>query len=161
NAWAQRADVIDAWKKGSQEDVPPMTAEYAPIVSCNADCYGCPYRRSRLVLGDGIHPVGTLAEEDDVHSSTRETAARVLQAAHDGGVRGFLWTGGGEPTIWSPLLDMLAYSARLDMVNALYTNGFVFGYDPAYVFRLMSPESGLVFVRVSINTVSPDEYEAG
>jgi hypothetical protein len=41
------------------------------------------------------------------------------------------------------------------MANALYTNGFVFGSDPEYVFRLLSPESGLVFVRVSINTVSP------
>jgi uncharacterized Fe-S cluster-containing radical SAM superfamily protein len=155
NAWAQRDDVVAAWKRGSQEDVPPMTAEYAPIVSCNADCYGCPYRRSRLKLGDGIYPFGARAPENDIQASTRDTAVRILETAREGGVSGFLWTGGGEPTIWGPLLDMLSYSANLGMANALYTNGFVFGTDPEYVHRLLSTESGLVFVRMSINAVSP------
>ena len=155
NAWAQRQDVIDAWKRGAQEDVPPMIAEYAPEISCNADCYGCPYRRSRRSIGDIVHPAGAVAIEDNLHSSTRSTAVRVLEEAHKGGVRGFLWTGGGEPTIWSPLLDMLAYGTQLGMVNALYTNGFVLGRDPDYADRLLNPNSGLVFVRVSINAVSP------
>ncbi len=155
NAWAQRPDVIEAWKKNSQLDVPPMVAEYAPEVSCNADCYGCPYRRSRLKLGDGVHPPGTVAIEDDLHSSTRETAMRVLETAYVGGVCGFLWTGGGEPTIWDPLLDMLAYSAKLGMVNAVYTNGFVLGSETGYAEHLLSPENSIVFARVSVNAVSP------
>ena len=74
-----------------------------------------------------------------MHSSTRETAMRVLDGAYAGGVRGFLWTGGGEPTIWEPLLDMLAYSARLGMANAVYTNGFVIGREAGYAERLLCP----------------------
>ena len=155
NAWAQRKDVIAAWKRGAQHLVPPMTAEYAPIISCNADCYGCPCRKSRLKISDRVYQSAARAPEDDIHASKRETAMRILEAARQGGVGGFFWTGGGEPTVWAPLIDMLAYSANLGMLNALYTNGFALGSDPGYAEALLEPSSGLVFVRVSINTVSP------
>jgi hypothetical protein len=96
-----------------------------------------------------------VALEDDLHASTRDTAMRVVDAAYEGGARGILWTGGGEPTIWRPLLDMLGYAGALGMTNALYTNGFVLGRDADYVDRLLDPACGLAFVRVSINAVTP------
>jgi hypothetical protein len=102
-----------------------------------------------------VVPPGAVALEDDVQAATPATAQRVLDAAYAGGVRGVLWTGGGEPTIWAPLLAMLAYSTQLGMVNALYTNGFVLGRDPDFAHRLLAPASGLVFVRMSINAVTP------
>src|ERR1051325_1156587 len=154
NAWALRPDVVDAWRRGAQLDVRPMTAEYSPAVVCNADCYGCPYRRSRLELHAEALAAGAAALEDDLHSSTRETARRVVDAAYEGGVRGLLWTGGGEPTIWSPLLDLLRHAAERGIANGLYTNGFVLGTDPAYARRLLEPERNLAFVRVSINTAT-------
>lgn len=155
NAWALRKDVIDAWKRGAQLDVRPMTAEYSPIVTCNADCYACPFRRSRLRIGDKTLLPGAVALEDDEHASTRDTAMRVVEAAYSGGVRGFLWTGGGEPTIWAPLLDMLEYSGKLGITNALYTNGFVLGSDAAYAPQLLAPSRQMAFVRISINSVTP------
>lgn len=155
NAWAQRRDILAAWQRGSQGEVRPMTLEYAPILACNADCYGCPYRRSRLHAGSGMVAPGAVALEDDIQAATPETAQRVLDAAYEGGVRGVLWTGGGEPTIWAPLLAMLAYSTQLGMLNALYTNGFVLGRDPDYAHHVLAPASGLVFVRMSINAVTP------
>lgn len=156
NAWAQRPDIIDAWKSGSQLSVRPMVMEYAPILACDADCFGCPFQRSRRHTCDGVVPPGATAPEDDKQAATPETAKRVLEAAYEGGVRGVLWTGGGEPLIWSQLQAMLVHSTRLGIVNALYSNGFVLGLDPNYAYRLLAPEHGLVFVRVSINAVTPD-----
>lgn len=156
NAWAQRDNVIKAWKRRSQIDVLPMSMEYAPIISCDADCPLCPYRRSRLQLCDGIIPAHAIAPEDDRQSATRASARRVLQAADEAGVQGVLWTGGGEVGIWAPLLEMLAYSTELGMANALYTNGFRLGYNAGFAHQLLAPENGLVFVRMSINALSPE-----
>src|SRR5689334_13458367 len=102
NAWALRDDVIDAWLRRDQANVPPMTMEWAPILACDADCPLCPYRRSRRNL-----PIGTVrdgdAASDDAHSATLETARRILEAAWRAGVRGVLFTGGGEPLVWAHL----------------------------------------------------------
>lgn len=156
NAWAQRPDVIEAWKRQSQIDVPPMSMEYAPILACNADCPLCPYRRSRSQICNGIIPVYEAVQEDDRQSATQASTRRVLEAVHEAGVHGVLWTGGGEPTIWDPLLEMLVYSAELGMANALYTNGFRLGWDTDFADHLLAPENGLVFVRMSINALSPE-----
>jgi len=155
NAWAQRPDVIEAWKRRSQIDVPPMSIEYMPILACDADCPKCPFRRSRLQTCDGIIPTHEAAPEDDCQSATRASAKLVLKAAHMAGVQGVLFTGGGEPSIWDPLLEALTYSTELGMENALYTNGFRLGWDESFAERLLAPENGLVFVRMSINALSP------
>ena len=156
NIWAQRPDVIEAWKKQSQIDVPPVSLEYSPNLSCDADCGLCPFRRSRLQTCDGVIPTRETAPEDDRQSATRASARRVLEATREAGVQGVLWTGGGEPTIWEPLVEMLAYSAELRMANGIYTNGFRLGWDAGFADQLMAPENGLVFVRMSINALSPE-----
>lgn len=156
NIWAQRPDVIKAWKKQSQIDVPPLSLEYSPTLSCSADCHLCPYRRSRLRTCDGIIPEYQTAPEDDRQSATRASARQVLNAARSAFVQGVLWTGGGEPTIWAPLVEMLAYSSNLGMANGIYTNGFRLGWDDTFAEQLMSPATGLVFVRMSINALSPE-----
>lgn len=154
NAWAQRRDVIEAWKRRSQIDVAPMTMEYMPILACDADCPLCPFRRSRLQACDGIIPTHEIAPEDDCQSATRASARRVLEAACEAGCQGVLVTGGGEPAIWQPLLTTLAYSTELGMVNALYTNGFRLGWEKGFAEKLLAPENGLVFVRMSINAIT-------
>jgi len=156
NIWAQKPDVIEAWRRQSQIDVPPMSLEYSPNLSCDADCGLCPFRRSRLQTCDGIIPAYQTAPEDDRQSATRASARQVMEAVREAGVQGVLWTGGGEPTIWEPLVEMLAYSADLGMANGIYTNGFRLGWDGTFADQLMAPENGLVFVRMSINALSPD-----
>lgn len=154
NAWALRADVIEAWRRGAQLDVPPMTMEWAPILACDADCPLCPFRRSRLQLEGGTIATGKNAPSDDQHAATLETAHRILEAAHEGGVRGVLFTGGGEPLIWEHLFDALKYSSKLGMDNCMYTNGFRLGYEDTLASSLLGPDNHLVFVRVSINAIS-------
>jgi hypothetical protein len=55
---------------------------------------------------------------------------------------------------------MCRFSGELGMMNALYTNGFMIGRRPLLAERLMSPDNALVFVRVSINAVSPKAVTA-
>jgi uncharacterized Fe-S cluster-containing radical SAM superfamily protein len=131
-----------------------MTMEWAPILACDADCPLCPFRRSRLKLDRGTVAPGESASSDDEHAAGLETARRVLEAAYQGGVRGVLFTGGGEPLVWEHLLEALKYSAELGMDNCMYTNGFRLGYDGSLARSLLIPQNHLVFVRVSINAMS-------
>jgi MoaA/NifB/PqqE/SkfB family radical SAM enzyme len=46
------------------------------------------------------------------------------------------------------------------MDNGLYTNGIMLGLKPELADQLLSPETGMVFVRVSINALSPKAVRA-
>jgi MoaA/NifB/PqqE/SkfB family radical SAM enzyme len=154
NLWATHDDIIDAFRSGDQIAVPPITMEFAPTNSCDLDCPLCPYRRSRSLLeqgrvGDGYAPT------DDTHSASWDTAKRVLEKAKAAGVCGVLWTGGGEPLVWPHLVPGLTYSASLGLLNCLYTNGFRIGSEPGLARELLHPRTRLVFLRVSLNALSP------
>jgi hypothetical protein len=155
-AWTWRPENIIAWKQGRLFDVMPITLELAPILDCNLNCPGCPYAKSRWEQCHGRVPNGKFAEVNEKTVASPDIAKRVLDASREAGVLGVIWTGGGEPTIWSPLLPMLRYSAELKMVNALYTNGVQLGLSPAICEDLLKPETNLAFVRISINAVRPD-----
>ena len=155
NLWAQSDHNIDAWVRGAQLEVRPLTMEYAPILACDADCPLCPFKKSRDEQCRGLIRESVFAAEDNVASSNCETARKILECAREAGIRGVLFTGGGEPLKWEPLPEMLEYSRSLGMANGLYTNGFQLGRVSGLASRLMSPSMGLVFVRVSVNTASP------
>jgi MoaA/NifB/PqqE/SkfB family radical SAM enzyme len=154
NSWARDPNLIAAWRDGYSLKVPPATAEYSPTLVCNLGCPECPFRDQRHDVGYGRIRVGDFATPDDLRTSTAETARRILEACAEGSVRAVLWTGGGEPTLLRPLAEMLRYSARLGMVNGLYTNGVLIGLCPGMAEELLDPAAALVFARVSVNAVS-------
>jgi len=155
NSWAQREDLISAFRSGDMFAVPPLTVEYAPILACNAACPLCPYTPTRRkTLGGGIVPLGEVAVEDDVRASTTRTAFRVIDAAHEAGANGVLITGGGEPTIWPSLFEALHHCAQLGLQTAIYTNGLELARQADLAARLLHPHAGLVFARISINAAS-------
>lgn len=155
NYWSQRSDLVEAWKQGSQLSVPPLTTEWACILDCNARCPLCPYHKAQLQHCDGMVPVGELAVVNEKTTPSMRMARLVLERSREAGISGVLFTGGGEPLIWPPLVDALRYSHELGMDNGIYTNGFLLGSDPHMSTRLMDRRNGLVFVRLSINAVSP------
>src|SRR5207253_558589 len=98
---------------------------------------------------------GHFPSPNDVTNTGLDTARLIIDRVADAGVHGVLWTGGGEPTIWSPLLPAMRHSAEHGLLNAIYTNGFQLGLDDTLAERLLDPRHNLVFARVSINAVSP------
>jgi hypothetical protein len=103
-----------------------------------------------------VVPVGELAVVNEKTTPSMRQARLVLERSREAGVSGVLFSGGGEPLLLPMLMDALRYSHDLGMNNAIYTNGFLLGFDPQMAARLMDRRNGLVFVRISINAVSPD-----
>ncbi len=155
NSWAQSERLVQAFREKAFWDVTPLTLEFAPILDCNANCPLCPYAKSRRNAGLRIVSTGAVPAPDDRSVTKFETAKTVLDKAKEAGIRGVLWTGGGEPTKWTSLIDAIRYSASLGLLNCLYTNGIQFGQDPKLAEEILSPENNLIFVRLSINSVSP------
>lgn len=156
NSWSLRPALIDAWRRRDFYSVPPLCAEFAPILECNANCPGCPYRRSRQANKLGIMLPGLFPTPNDVTCTHWETAKLIIERTVESGAEGILYTGGGEPTIWEHLPDALRHGTGLGLVHGLYTNGFQFGIDPQYAGTLLAPENGLVFIRVSVNAATRD-----
>jgi MoaA/NifB/PqqE/SkfB family radical SAM enzyme len=155
NAWAQHSGNIDAWRRGALQEVMPITCEFSPVLSCNADCIECPYRRSRHHRALEVIEARRFAVPETYSAASEAIVTSVLNRCAAGGIRGVLWTGGGEPTLLPFLPKMCAYAGSLGMVNALYTNGFLIGTEAGLAESLLEPSVNIVFIRVSINAVSP------
>ncbi len=154
NEWLHHPRVIAAWRRGAQAEVPPLTVEFACVLACDAMCPTCPYNRSRSRLGDGARAADG-APSDDRHAASWKTTQQILEAAHDAGATGILFTGGGEPLIWEHLPAAMALAAKLRMSTSLYTNGLRLGLDTSLASILWDPEHAVSFIRVSVNAVSP------
>jgi MoaA/NifB/PqqE/SkfB family radical SAM enzyme len=160
NYWAQSEENIRAWRNQALEAVHPITLEFAPVLDCNSNCPLCPYRSSRIAAHTTRWLHGEFAKSNGTTVATREDVRNILRASARAGVRGVLWTGGGEPTLFEPLIESFEQSAELGMVNALYTNGFLIGVRQGFADRVFSPKNALVFVRVSVNALSADPVRA-
>lgn len=154
NVWAQSPATIAAWRLGALESVMPLSCEFSPVLACNADCIECPWRRSRAEHGVRLVRRGDTIEANDVGMASEETITVVLDRCAAVGIRGVLWTGGGEPTLLPSLSKMCEYAGQLGLVNALYTNGFLLGTDPFLAGRLLDPKAAMVFIRISVNAIS-------
>lgn len=160
NTWVTAPGLLSAWRHESPREAissaRPVTLEWAVGLACNQACAECPYRFSRRAAGCSRPlPVGEFATPDDRLVASLDGARRILQRSAEGGVRGVIFTGGGEPCIVPDLPEMIRHSATLGMVNGLYTNGIQIGVHPTLASEIVRPENRLRFVRVSLNTATP------
>lgn len=75
-------------------------------------------------------------------------AKRLVRRHQREGCDGVVFTG-GEPTLFEPLPEIIAYAAELGLPSRLITNGQRTA-DPAYLSRLM--EAGLAHIHVSVHS---------
>jgi MoaA/NifB/PqqE/SkfB family radical SAM enzyme len=97
---------------------PPVNVEIDLSNRCSLGCQSCHFAHT--------HSRGPLAEQRQVEvGDLMETglAQRIVQELASYGVRSITWTGGGEPTLHSEYLKVLAVSCERGIQQGLYTNG--------------------------------------
>lgn len=146
--WEDRAELVLA---GRYTDVTPLHVEVSPTYLCNFACPWCSCRSAREEWS-----------EDDVFNHPRATPLTVMRrsrlesvvdhlAEHDVEI---MWVG-GEPTM-NPLLYPAVERAHARGLNqCIFTNGSLFNEEQARTLF----DSELVFVRVSLNAVTPDVHQ--
>ncbi|NMB90348.1 MAG: radical SAM protein [Chloroflexi bacterium] len=93
-------------------DVTPVTAHLAPTLYCNQRCYFCTYGQYKE------HGKNSMWQMD-----IRDLKDCLDQLAENG-IKGVIFTGGGEPTIYPHLVEAMAHARSLGLDIALNTNGY-------------------------------------
>lgn len=121
----------------SPEPMRPINLEINPINICNQSCSWCTY--------------GYLHERREVLPPER--IVEVLNDASALGVQSVTWTGGGEPTVYPHLADVVEHAAALGFRQGMNTNGV------RLTERLRATMiSGFSYVRFSVDAGSPSTY---
>ncbi len=142
--WVFHEKLVEKILSGRFEEITPVTAEFVPTLNCTFRCKLCSYEVQKQAFD--------VWEDNDVNNpkahmdwDTMKLATRKL---HDIGVKGVIYTGGGEPTFCKDLIRGMRLARELGMDIGLFTNGSVLTEDK--IKELMSLEP--VFVRLSLNS---------
>ena len=115
-------DRLSAWQRG--ETPAPVTIEWDLSSRCYLGCQSChfahthtkgPWVRKDRRLPMAFESVGDLADVSVVIRGLTEIAAA--------GVRGVVWSGGGEPTTHPAWTDIVEHAAHVGLQQGMYTAG--------------------------------------
>lgn len=122
-----------------QNDAPlrPLNLEINPINICNQSCTWCTY--------------GYLHDRKELMEP--ETILDLLRDASELGVKSVTWTGGGEPTAYKHLADVIAAAAEYDFEQGINTNGSLLNSGLIDLFT-----KHFSYVRFSVDAGTPETY---
>lgn len=116
--------------------VTPVTAHLVPTLYCNQRCYFCTYGRYKE-HGRNAGMQMSLSE-----------VKRCIDQLAEVGVKGIIFTGGGEPTLFPDLADAMAYAKSNGLDVALNTNGY--RCSDALMDGILSCKP--TYIRISLNS---------
>jgi MoaA/NifB/PqqE/SkfB family radical SAM enzyme len=130
-------DRVSEWVAGGNPA--PITVEIDMTNVCNHHCPEC---------------VVNYFREDNAKRLPRELAERVIREMAESGVRGLIFTGGGDPLCHTDTPDMIALARSLGMDVALITNGQLLNEKSMRIAL-----ENCLWVRVSIDGVTPQTFK--
>jgi len=152
NNWVFHEDIVKKVLAGKYEKITPYSAEFVPTLNCTNRCRGpCSYCLQRMCEG--------IATKNDfknpkVHMQSLEFAKEMMDKLADGGIKGVIFTGGGEPSLFMGLEDLMAYTSGKGIDMVLYTNGN--SWSEKRIERVA--ETSPLLVRVSMNCGTKEGY---
>lgn len=120
--WSAHLDRISEWQRGGTPA--PVTVEWDLSNRCSLGCQSChfahthskgPWAIADRRLPMAFDPVGDLADTALV--------CRGLSEMADAGVKGVVWSGGGEPTLHPDWQRILAHASSCGLQQGMYTLG--------------------------------------
>jgi len=129
---------------------PPINIEIDLMNRCNLDCRECHfgYLHTHGELPNGYEGTGDIMDHNLALS-----LPRILKRW---GVNSVTWTGGGEPTIYPHLDDILEATAEAGLDQGIYTNGTLITERTAYVLR-----QTCTWIYVSLDHSTREQFTVG
>lgn len=150
NKWLYHKENREAFLKGdvygesptaSGNVLRPVTASFVPTKNCNHRCCTCPYSGRR----------------DDT-AMDPHFGKHALRQLKEAGVKGVIFTGGGEPLFNRYTYRLMREAKKLGFSIGLFTNGVLLDPDLSkLMFTSLQPN--LKFIRVSLNTTQRAAYK--
>ena len=138
---AFHSDRMSTFLNGQFYDIKPVTVHLVPTLRCNHQCFFCTY--------------GGLKDTEDRMSIDKTTMSRSLiyktiDQLAENGVKGVIFSGGGEPTLYAHLTDAMKYCIERGMEVAINTNGHFIKENLIHDLIKINP----TYIRISLNSGS-------
>ena len=135
------SDRMKRFAQGDFYDIRPVTVHLVPTLRCNHKCFFCTYGG----LKDSCM-------KQNVHKKTMDAALiyKTLDQLSDNGIKGVIFTGGGEPTLYPNLIDAMKYCISKGMEAAINTNGHFLSQEMPRDLITINP----TYIRISLNAGS-------
>jgi MoaA/NifB/PqqE/SkfB family radical SAM enzyme len=141
--WLYYPERVTCLRQGDFRAVTPVTVQLIPSLDCNFRCPHCCYGRSK----ENIRARG----ERQTMLMTLETMLTVIDRLCEAGIRGVVFSGGGEPTCTPHLLEGMSYAVQRGLKIGLFTNGSLLTGTEIHQLLELEP----TFIRVSLDAVTP------
>lgn len=152
NNWVFHKQIVEKVLEGEYMSILPYSAEFVTTVNCSNRCiFPCSFIEQREI--EGIQKENQLYNPK-VHMQSLNFAKDLMDKTLDGGVKGIIFTGGGEPFLFDGLEEIMQYTTSKGADSVLYTNGNV--AEERRVKKVI--ESEPLMVRVSLNAGTEDIY---
>jgi radical SAM protein with 4Fe4S-binding SPASM domain len=142
--WLYYPERVACVKKGDFREVMPVTVQLIPSLYCNFSCPRCCYGRSKeniKVLGDRKSML-----------MDNYTMNAIIDRLSEAGIKGVVFTGGGEPTLYPHLIDSMRHAVQKGLKIGLFTNGSLLTETKIHQLLELEP----TFIRVSLDAGTPD-----
>lgn len=144
--WLYHPDHVNKIKERRYYDVMPVTAQIAPTLACNFSCPRCSYGGSKL-------NIMALRQKSHINMD-RPTLFSIIDKLQKGGVKGLVFTGGGEPILNPFTIEGMHYASKKGLKVGLFTNGSVLTKDKIISILNSDPS----FLRVSLDSGSVEVH---
>jgi len=152
SSWVFHEDITRKVLDGNYEAITPFSAEFVTTLNCTNRCVGpCSYCLQRM--NEGI-PDRNNGRNPRVHMQSLEFAEGLMDKLIDGGIKGVIFTGGGEPSLFRGLEELMGYTSRKRIDMVLYTNGN--SWTPERISQVA--DTSPLVVRLSLNCGTKEGY---
>lgn len=150
--WIFHKSIVDKVLAGDYMGIRPYSAEFVTTLNCTNRCRGpCSYCLQRM--NEGIQAKNDFKNQE-VHMPGLEFAKGLMDKLIDGGIKGIIFTGGGEPSLFRNLEDIMMYTAEKKVDFVFYTNGNSISNSRIIKIAETAPK----LVRISLNCGTKEGY---
>lgn len=131
----------------------PINVEIDLTNRCNHGCSWChfAYTHTKGPLANSKKPLGYI-DTGDVFDY--ELLLDVITQLKNIGVKSITWTGGGEPTLYPKIIDVLAYTSYIGLEQGIYTNGSFINEELAKYLK-----QHCTFVYISLDESNAEDFK--
>lgn len=147
--WVHHEQALEKVLEGDYDSIRPITAELIPSLDCNFRCPTCAYRKWKQ-----DEDVWVSRTHHPELNADRSSMNKYVSMLAEGGVKGIIFTGGGETFINPSTIDVITDTSETETGIGIYTNGSLL--DERIIHRIFSAVP--TFFRVSLNAGTPESH---
>lgn len=150
--WVYHDQIVEKVLEGDYINIKPYCAEFVTTANCSNRCPSCSYELIKKLTGVWER---NDFKDPESHMQGFEFARDLLDKVIDSGVKGIIFTGGGEPFLFKRLEDLVAHATERNCDSVVYTNGNAVSERRINKTLEASPK----LVRVSLNCGTEEIYD--